>query len=183
MARDIGNYQPQIADFVAELCPIYYRHSQPEDREDIAVEVALIAHQRHREVGAKSETEFRAWLHEITRNVIRNWSRREAKLTRKMIGSFDDEHLLGILVEPADSHTPETNSLLQEKLVAARSAVLALPLIHQQIIWLFYAEELPEREISKRLGIQPGTVKSRLHSARKQLKIRLKRYFEVSASL
>ena len=92
-----------------------------------------------------------------------------------MLGSFDDEHLVGILAVPADSRTPETNIVLQEKLVAVRNAVTELSPIHRQLIRLFYAEELPEREISKRLGIQPGTVKSRLCSARRQLKIRLER--------
>ena len=56
MDRDIGNYQRQIDHFVTELCPIYYRHSQLEDRQDIAVEVALVAHQRCRELDEKSSS-------------------------------------------------------------------------------------------------------------------------------
>lgn len=180
--RDIGNYQSQIVLFIGELCHIYYRHSQPEDRQDIAIEVALIAHQRCRGMDEKPEIQFHAWLRKIAKNVIRNWSRREAKFTRNMLDSFDDEHLVGVLAVPADSRTPETNVLLEEKVVAVRNAVSRLPLIYQQTLWLFYAEGLRQGEISKRLGIRPGTVKSRLHSAREQLKIRLKNYFEKSGT-
>ena len=45
MPRDIGEYQIQITQFVDELCYVYYKHSQPEDRRDINSEIALIAHQ------------------------------------------------------------------------------------------------------------------------------------------
>ena len=176
--RDIGNYQSQIALFIGEFCHIYYWHSQPEDRQDITIEVALIAHQRCGEMDEKSETEFRAWLHEITKNVVRNWSRREAKSARNLVGSLDDEHLPNNRELPSEPHRPETDLLLREELAAVRNAVSELRPIYQEVIALFYIQELTEREIGKRLGIQPGTVKSRLHSARKQLKIRLKRYFE-----
>ena len=110
--------------------------------------------------------------------MIRNWSRREAKSARNLVGSLDDEHLPNNRDNrelPSESHRPETDLFLREELAAVRNAVSELRPIHRQVIRLFYAEELSEREISKRIGIQPGTVKSRLHSARKQLKIRLER--------
>ena len=82
MARDIGKYQTQIEKFVSELCRTYYKHSQPEDRADICNEVALIAHEKIDKVKDRDETEFLAWLYEVARNVIRNWSRREGKIVK-----------------------------------------------------------------------------------------------------
>ena len=40
MPRDIGKYHTQITQFVDELCRVYYKHSQPEDRRDINSEIA-----------------------------------------------------------------------------------------------------------------------------------------------
>ena len=176
MARDIGEYHPQIAQFVNELCRIYYRHSQPEDRRDISSEVALIAHQNREQVMDESEEVLLAWLHEIVKNVVRNWSRREGTAVRRSLGSLDDENF-GAERIPSDSRAPETELLFQERMAVVRDAISELPLIHQQVVWLFYIEELSVKKIAGRLGIRRGTVKSRLYHAREQLATRLAPYF------
>ena len=179
MARDIGEYHPQIAQFVDELCRVYYRHSQPEDRRDISSEVALIAHQNREQIADESEAVFLAWLHEIVKNVVRNWSRREGTAARRALGSLDDENF-GAERIPSDSRMPEAELLFQERMVVVRDAISELPLIHQQVIWLFYIEELSVKGIAGKLGIRKGTVKSRLYHAREQLATRLASYFAES---
>ena len=176
MVRDIGKYHTQIAQFVDELCRVYYRHSQPEDRKDISNEVALIAHQNRERVTDESEEAFLAWLHEIARNVVRNWSRREGTAARRTLGSLDDENF-GAERLSSDSPAPETELLFQERMTVIRDAISELPLIHQQVVWLFYIEELSVKKIAVRLGIRKGTVKSRLYHAREQLATRLAPYF------
>lgn len=176
MARDIGNYHSQITQFVNELCRVYYIHSQPEDRRDINSEVTLIAHQNLEKLTDKSEAAFLAWLHEVAKNVIRNWSRREGTVTRRVLGSLDDENFEAWRIPP-DRHTPEADILFQEKLAVVQNAISELPLIHQQVVWLYYVEEFSENEIAKRLSIRKGTVKSRLHHARRQLATSLVSYF------
>ena len=176
MARDIGEYHSQITQFVDELCRVYYKHSQPEDRRDISNEVALIAHQNREKVADESEAAFLAWLHEIAKNVVRNWSRREGTAARRALGSLDDENF-GAERIPSDSRAPETDLLLQERMGVVRDAISELPLIHQQVIWLFYIEEFSVKKIAARLGIRKGTVKSRLYHAREQLATRLAPYF------
>ena len=178
MARDIGEYQAQIEKFVNELCRTYYKHSQPEDRADIRNEVALIAHQKRDKVEDRNEAEFLAWLREIAKNVIRNWSRREGRIAKRSFGSLDDEDFGESFAQSieSDAPSPEMLVLAQEKIQVIRAAILQLPLIHQQVVWLFYVEELPEKKIAKRLGIRKGTVKSRLHNARKRLVVILEPY-------
>ena len=176
MARDIGKYHAQIIQFVDELCRVHYMHSQPEDRRDISSEVALIAHQNREKVTDESEAAFLAWLHQIAQNVVRNWSRREGTAARRVLGSLDDENF-GTERIPSDSRAPETDLLLQERMTVVRDAISELPLIHQQVIWLFYIEELSVKKIATRLGIRKGTVKSRLYHAREQLATRLAPYF------
>ena len=148
MARDIGEYHSQIAQFVGELCRVYYKHSQPEDRRDISSEVALIAHQNREQVTDESEEAFLAWLHQIARNIVRNWSRREGTAARRALGSLDDENFGIERRIPSDSPTPETDLLVQERMAVVRDAISELPLIHQQVIWLFYIEELSVKEIA-----------------------------------
>ncbi len=179
MARDIGEYHPQIMQFVDELCRVYYKHSQPEDRRDISNEVALIAHQNREQIADESETAFLGWLHQIAKNVVRNWSRREGTAARRTLGSLDDEDF-GTERIPSDSPAPETDLLFQERMAIVRDAISELPLIHQQVIWLFYIEELSVKEIAGKLGIRKGTVKSRLYHAREQLATRLASYFAES---
>ncbi len=178
MARDIGKYQSQIEKFVNELCNTYYKHSQPEDRADIRSEVALIAHEKRSKVENKDETEFLAWLHEIAKNIIRNWSRRQGRIAKRSFGSLDDEDVGENFAQNIESDAPSPVTLLlnQEKIQVVRTAILQLPLIHQQVIWLFYIEELPENKIAKQLRIRKGTVKSRLHIARKRLATLLEPY-------
>jgi RNA polymerase sigma-70 factor (ECF subfamily) len=181
MARDIGKYQAQIEKFVNELCHSYYKHSQPEDRADIRNEVALIAHQKRDKVEDRNEAEFLAWLHEIAKNVIRNWSRREGRVARCVPGSLNDEDFEEDFAQSIESDAPSPEMLVlnQERIQMIRKAISQLPLIHQQVIWLFYIEELPENKIAKRLGIRKGTVKSRLYNARQRLATLLEPYIMV----
>ena len=176
MVRNIGEYHSQIAQFVDELCRVYYRHSQPEDRRDISNEVALIAHQNREQVTDESEAAFLAWLHQVAKNVVRNWSRREGTAARRALGSLDDENF-GAERIPSDSPAPEAELLFQERMAIVRNAISELPLIHQQVIWLFYIEELSVKQIAARLGVRKGTVKSRLYHAREQLTTHLAPYF------
>ena len=178
MARDVGKYQAQIEKFVNELCRIYYKHSQPEDRADIRNEVALLAHQNRDRVEDRDETEFLAWLHEIAKNVIRNWSRREGRVAKRSFGSLDDEDFGESFAQriESDAPSPEMLVLNQERIKMIRAAISQLSLIHQQVVWLFYIENLPEKKIAERLGIRKGTVKSRLHNARQRLAVLLEPY-------
>ena len=171
MARDIGKYQAQIEKLVYELCYVYYKHSQPENRADICSEVALIAHQKRDKVKDCDEAEFISWLREIAKNVIRNWSRREGQIARRSSGSLDDGDFNERFAQGIKSIAPlpEEYVLDQERLRVIQAAISELPLIHQQVIWSFYVEELPEKKIAQLLGIRKGTVKSRLHNARKRL--------------
>ena len=179
MARDIGEYHTQIVQFVDQLCRAYYKHSQPEDRRDISSEIALIAHQNRERITDESEEAFLGWLHQVAKNVVRNWSRREGTAARRTLGSLDDENF-GTERIPSDSRAPETDLLFQERMTIVRDAISELPLIHQQVIWLFYIEELSVKQIAVRLSIRKGTVKSRLYHAREQLATRLASYFAES---
>jgi RNA polymerase sigma-70 factor (ECF subfamily) len=54
-----------------------------------------------------------------------------------------------------------------------RAAILALPLLHREVIALCDLEELPYADVALILNCPLGTVRSRLHRARAQLALRL----------
>lgn len=65
--------------------------------------------------------------------------------------------------------TMEEQAVAREQERLVRHAVAALPDKYRMPILLFYMEELKLSEISSVLGIPEGTVKSRLHKAKKML--------------
>lgn len=70
----------------------------------------------------------------------------------------------------------EKDILRKERDDEVRKAVGELPEKMRQVVILFYTEDLQITQIAKILKISEGTVKSRLHNARKILKERLKDY-------
>jgi RNA polymerase sigma-70 factor (ECF subfamily) len=70
--------------------------------------------------------------------------------------------------------------LQQEQSQVIRQAISTLPLPQREALILFQYEELPLEEIAAILGIEIGTVKSRLHRARARLKRILTPYFQGS---
>lgn len=99
------------------------------------------------------------WLHGILINYVRHFFR-----DRKQYVSLDD------IPEQADPR----NDLAEVEQKSTRSAIMqALDTIspdHREIIILRYFEELTLPEITARLGLRTGTVKSRLHYALSNLR-------------
>ena len=72
--------------------------------------------------------------------------------------------------------SPENYVETQESNQILYKAISALPVHHQSIIKLFYLQELSHEEISDKMGIKVGTVKSRLNRAREALQNKLSGY-------
>jgi RNA polymerase sigma-70 factor (ECF subfamily) len=70
---------------------------------------------------------------------------------------------------PRYSTEPEP-SFTAEDAAAVHAGLDRLPPPHSEVLTLFFLEDLTINEIATVLGIPPGTVKSRLHHAKKALK-------------
>ena len=103
---------------------------------------------------------FRAWAYRITTNKSIDWIRKSKKVKR--VGLEEIQEQQSSLKK--DSGIKE----LLEKLDIGKKVVLSL----------YYFEQLSIEEISAALNIPKGTVKSRLASARKELKELWQRYYE-----
>ena len=103
---------------------------------------------------------------------LRLWKNKKRKHAwRKQIASMvsiTEESDLDLI--KAAAFTPETSFLQREESDLVRRAVGNLPEKLKITVLLFYMEDLSVTQISHILKIPAGTVKSRLHHARNQLK-------------
>ncbi|MHC4104502.1 MAG: RNA polymerase sigma factor [Planctomycetota bacterium] len=103
---------------------------------------------------------FKAWAYGITTHKSIDWIKKSKADKHISIGELQDHQYK----EQKDTGVKE----LLEKLDIRKRAVLSL----------YYFEQLGISEISTALNIPKGTVKSRLHNARKELKELWQQYFE-----
>ena len=72
--------------------------------------------------------------------------------------------------------------IMQEEAEAITQAVRTLPVKQRTVVVLYYYQEYQISEIAQILGCLEGTVKSRLHTARKKLKSVLETEFRMTVS-
>jgi RNA polymerase sigma-70 factor (ECF subfamily) len=102
---------------------------------------------------------FPAWAYRITSNKCRDRIRRERR-RRKAVEAYSEQ------VRHAEDHA----SNAEEQCAALKEALARLPGRDRAILSLRYEEEFDTAEIAAILRIPEGTVKSRLHYARKRLR-------------
>jgi RNA polymerase sigma factor (sigma-70 family) len=100
---------------------------------------------------------FKPWVYRIVTHKARDWIARSVKGRRRRAESVPAEP------ESAPAHEQEVADELQ-------SLMNRLPEPSRTVLTLYYLEGLPLAEIAGILGIPAGTVKSRLHTARSELK-------------
>lgn len=123
--------------------------------------------------GFEGNCSFSSWMYTITRNVcidsIRGQSNRQTSPLKVQAGDDEYERPLSD-VQAQPEHIYEQ----KERAQAVRDAIGKLSDIHREIIVLCDIEGYSYSEISRILGIEEGTVKSRLWRARDNLRKILK---------
>lgn len=114
-------------------------------------------------------TNIKAWLYTIMRNIFINNYRRKAK-QHTVLDSSDNEFLLNHN-QYAIANTAESNLKLKD----IRQAIHHLPEIFKTPFVLYF-EGYKYNEISSLLQEPLGTIKSRIHFARKLLKEQIERF-------
>lgn len=126
-----------------------------EDADDILQNVYITAMQKFNQL--KNKESFKAWIISIARNKCNDYFREKAKVLELPV-----EELLETKLMPGRQGFTETQSVQEtlEKLGGKE----------KQILYLYFWKEMTQEEIAEKLGIPLGTVKSRLHTAKKKFK-------------
>ncbi len=111
-----------------------------------------------------TERPLKPWLYRTTVNLSYDWfSKKSSPQPLEEIL----EWLAGLQnVFPAPDHKTEEEELV----LMVREVIAELPPLHRAVVVLFYLENLSVEEIAAVMDLSPGTVKSRLHYARKRLR-------------
>lgn len=115
--------------------------------------------------GLREVDRFGSWLFGIAHQLVRRHVQRHA---------HPEEQPLELAAEMAGSEPgPDDWLIRREEETAFRDALRRLSPDHREAFMLHYLEEFSVEEIAQATGAQPGTVKSRLHYARKELRKQL----------
>ncbi|MTI96290.1 MAG: sigma-70 family RNA polymerase sigma factor [Firmicutes bacterium] len=114
---------------------------------------------------------FKTWLFTVAANLYKDrWRKR-----KRWLEMVKDYHIADVLEQQlanlvADTPAPDQDILDYEQASELRRCLETLSDNLRIPVILYYFQELTVQEISQVLGIPPGTVKTRLHSARGKLK-------------
>ena len=112
------------------------------------------------------------WLFRIADNLalnhLRTVRRRRERPLDLPIDPDDDEHVPAWMIDDSSPRPDEALDLAEQRRLL-RGLVDSLPDDKREVLQLVYEADMGIREAARALGIPEGTVKSRLHDARKRL--------------
>jgi len=143
----------------------------PDMASDLLQEVFLRLHRFAERIDPSRP--LQPWLYRMTVNLSYTWIKRKSRWMR-----YINEMAERIITErrPASPHILAERD---ESWRWVRQAILALPVQQRMVVVLYYINDLSLKEIAEILEIPVGTVKSRLHYARRVLKKQLGTHREV----
>jgi RNA polymerase sigma factor (sigma-70 family) len=109
----------------------------------------------------RSESSVKTWILKITRNMTLDY-RRSAFYRKVTLMEF---------IAPAGDPVNQTEQAVIEKMAVNDlwKLVLKLPVKYREVLLLYAHYQLSIKEMAQILGVTEGTVKSRLHHARKKV--------------
>ena len=143
-----------------------------EDEARDACQEAFIA--AYRNLGRfRGEAKVSSWLHRIAVNQCLTTKRRQKTRSEDFLDDEDGSEERAFVAAP--HHSPGKIAEASERAAVVRQAVKALPADLREVIVMKEFEEMTFQEISDTLDIPLSTVKSRLYTALKQLRMKLER--------
>ena len=146
---------------------VYSVVGNAEDVLDVSQEVFLKVYKSLNSF--KGDSEFSTWLYRIAKNTALDFVRKRKANTVSIDSSGEESEGFDI---PDDniSASPEKKALQNEGVQKLYDAMEQLSEEHREIIILRDLNDYSYEEIAERLGLEAGTVKSRLHRARDTLR-------------
>ncbi len=170
-------YEMLVAERSGEIYGLLYRLTEnSEEARDLTQETFLRAFQN---IGSfRGESDLRTWIYRIAINQARNrwrWWRRRRRDKTVSLDSPDAQGNKPLLdtLRAERGQTPEQDTLAHERERALRSALQSLSHAYRETVILRDIEGFSYEEIAQTLGVNVGTVKSRLARGRQELRQRL----------
>lgn len=166
-APDLGEWTPPSWDEVvrthsARVYRLAYRLSgNQHDAEDITQDVFIRV---FRSLENYTPGTFEGWLHRITTNLFLDTARRKARIRFEGFPDSADDRIQGREPSPAQAYDDRHFD------ADVQQALDALPADFRAPVVLCDIEGLSYEEIAATLGIKLGTVRSRIHRGRAQLR-------------
>ena len=109
----------------------------------------------------KDPSRLRAWIFGIARHAL--------------MDRFRQQYAAPVMsdVDVEDLGTSDAGEDVAADLAHMHERLSTLPIVERDVLALFYLQELSMAEISDVLGVPVGTIKSRLHRARRMLRARM----------
>ena len=173
---DAEAFDTLITRYSGDIYSLLYRMTgDPEEAGDLTQETFLSALKAIRSF--RGEAELKTWLFRIALNHSRNrfrwWKRRRRNETVSLDRPIGDGTATISDTIADETETPEQAVLRSERRRRLVAAVNSLPEIFRETIILCDIQELGYEEIAHALGINVGTVKSRIARGREQLRKKL----------
>jgi RNA polymerase sigma-70 factor (ECF subfamily) len=148
----------QLVDWFAERTLWYLKSLVGPDAEDVQQEVWLSVYRSIRTL--QDPRAFRSWLFRAARNHAVDFLRRQKR----------ERRLLELAArETAEPEEPEEERELPVSSAVLRAAMDGLPPTQREVLSLRFWENLSYAEIAMLVGCPIGTVRTRLHHAKRKL--------------
>lgn len=125
----------------------------------------------------KSPGAFSSWMYRLVRNSCINYLGKHKKENSRLGDSEDyKESIENTLKDARIEHQPNQLYNLKETNSVIKELIDNLPRRQREVITLYYLEEYSINEIAEILDYNTGSIRSRLHSARKNLQSQINDY-------
>jgi RNA polymerase sigma-70 factor (ECF subfamily) len=151
-------YQPRLRYFVRRL------DQSSTDVEDILQDIWLVVFRKI--ITLREPTVFTVWLYKIARNRVYRRMQKKQRIDRIPQG------------EPpisVDDNDPDFDVTMIDTI---HKALIKIQPHHREVLILHFLELMSYEAIAEVIGCNLGTVKSRMHYAKKSLRCELERHYE-----
>ena len=175
---DLESYDELVRRYQERIyATIYHMTANHEDANDLAQETFIKAYQALKSF--KGDSSFFTWVYRIAVNKTINFLKQRKNKTHMSLNDldFNAEHDPDLVALVSDK-TPRRDVNLIELQEKLNGAMQKLSEIHRLVVTLHDVQGLSHEAISKIMGCNTGTVRSRLFYARQQLQAYLSDYLK-----
>lgn len=168
LSGETDAFEPLVAENQKQVYHLALRMLEnPEDASDAAQEVFLRA---YRSLDSfRAESRFSVWLYRLTSNICIDMLRAQRRRQTFSLSVGEEEGEVQELEIPDRRFSPETALERAQLREAVRQGLDKLALEYREVLVLREIQGLSYEEIGQVLGLETGTVKSRLFRGRQKL--------------